>query len=114
MLGSHAAMVLGAYPDPRSIATLAEWIAAAERPLIIAATLSPAAVEVLGHLAERCAIPVITHNPRTVCLPSSHAMHFGFEPGTLLAIACRLATTPFLEDPPMRAYPGAWAHTMEK
>jgi acetolactate synthase I/II/III large subunit len=76
-----------AYPDPRSIATLAEWIAAAERPLIIAATLSPAAVDVLGHLAERCAIPVITHNPRTVCLPSSHAMQFGFEPGALLADA---------------------------
>ncbi len=76
-----------AYPDPRSIATLAEWIAAAERPLIIAATLSPTAVDVLGHLAERCAIPVVTHNPRTVCLPSSHSMQFGFEPGALLADA---------------------------
>jgi hypothetical protein len=36
------------------------------------------------------------------------------EPGTLLAIVCRLAITPFLEDPPMRASPGASAHTMEK
>ena len=119
-----------AYPDPRSIATLAEWIAAAERPLIIAATLSAAAVEVLGHLAERCAIPVVTHNPRTVCLPSSHPMHFGFEPGALLADAdlvivlefdvpwiphlqhppagCRIAhigEDPFFVRYPMRSFP---------
>ncbi len=76
-----------AHPDAKAIATLAEWIATAERPLIIAATLPAAAVPALAFLAERCAIPVITHNPRTVCLPSSHAMHFGFEPGTLLANA---------------------------
>ncbi len=44
-------------------------------------------VSALGHLAERCAIPVISHSPRTVCLPSSHAMHFGFEPGALLTDA---------------------------
>ncbi len=119
-----------AYPDPRSIATLAEWIAAAERPLIVAATLSPAAVEVLGHLAERCAIPVVTHNPRTVCLPSSHPMQFGFEPGALLADAdlvivlefdvpwiphlqhppagCRIAhigEDPFFVRYPMRSFP---------
>ena len=75
------------HPDPKAIATLAEWIAAAERPLIIAATLPANAVPALAHLAERCAIPVVTHNPRTVCLPSSHPMHFGFEPGALLADA---------------------------
>ena len=75
------------HPDPKAIATLAEWIAAAERPLIITATLPAAAVPALAHLAERCAIPVVTHNPRTVCLPTSHAMHFGFEPGVLLADA---------------------------
>ncbi len=76
-----------AYPDPKAVATLADWIAQAERPLIIAATLPADAVPVLGHLAERCAIPVITHNPRSVCLPSSHHMHFGFEPGALLTDA---------------------------
>ena len=81
------ALAAPAYPDPKTIATLAEWIAAAERPLIIASALPAAAVPLLAHLAERCAIPVITHNPRTVCLPSSHPMHFGFEPGTLLADA---------------------------
>jgi acetolactate synthase-1/2/3 large subunit len=75
------------FPDPKAIATLAEWIAAAERPLIIAATLAREAVPILAHLAERCAIPVVTHNPRTVCMPSSHPMHFGFEPGALLTDA---------------------------
>ncbi|HEY6859273.1 MAG TPA: thiamine pyrophosphate-requiring protein [Pseudolabrys sp.] len=75
------------HPDPRSIATLAEWIHSAERPLIITAALPAEAVPLLDRLAERCAIPVVAHNPRTVCLPSSHAMHFGFEPGTLLADA---------------------------
>jgi acetolactate synthase-1/2/3 large subunit len=75
------------HPDPKAIATLAEWIAAAERPLLIAATLPAGAVPALAHLAERCAIPVVTHNPRSVCMPSSHPMHFGFEPGALLADA---------------------------
>jgi acetolactate synthase-1/2/3 large subunit len=75
------------HPDPHAITTLAEWIASAERPLIITAALPAEAVPLLDRLAERCAIPVVAHNPRTVCLPSSHAMHFGFEPGTLLADA---------------------------
>jgi acetolactate synthase-1/2/3 large subunit len=76
-----------AHPDPQSITRLAEWIVGAERPLIIAATLPAAAVPVLAHLAERCAIPVVTHNPRTVCLPSSHSMHFGYEPAAMIADA---------------------------
>ena len=76
-----------AYPDPRAIAQLAEWIAGAERPLIITSTLPTDAPAALAHLAERAAIPVVVQNPRSVCLPSSHPMHFGFEPGALLADA---------------------------
>ncbi|MGH6725249.1 MAG: thiamine pyrophosphate-requiring protein [Pseudolabrys sp.] len=76
-----------ALPDPRAVAQLAEWIAHAERPLIITSTLASEAVAPLAQLGERCAIPVVVQNPRTVCLPSSHSMHFGFEPGTLLADA---------------------------
>ena len=38
------------HPDPATIATLAEWLAAAERPLIIASTLPAAAVPVLAAL----------------------------------------------------------------
>ena len=40
-----------------------------------------AAVPALAHLAERCAIPVVTNNPRNVCLPSSHADAFRFRAG---------------------------------
>jgi acetolactate synthase-1/2/3 large subunit len=75
------------HPDPKAIATLAEWIAAAERPMIIASILPSDAVPVLEQLAERFAIPVVTHNPRSVCVASSHPMHFGYEPGPLLADA---------------------------
>lgn len=80
-------LAAAAHPDPAAIATLAEWLATAERPLILASTLPKEAVPVLAHLAERCAIPVIVPNPRSVCLPSSHPMHFGYEAGTLLADA---------------------------
>jgi acetolactate synthase-1/2/3 large subunit len=76
-----------AHPDPRTITTLAEWIAAAERPLIVTAALPADAVPALERLTERCAIPVVAHGARTMCLPSSHAMHFGFEPGALLTDA---------------------------
>jgi len=96
-----------AHPDPRSIATLAEWIAAAERPLIVTAAIPAEAVPALDRLAEPCAIQVVTHNPRTVCLPSSHAMHFGFEPGALLTDADLLIVIesdvpwiPHLQHPP--------------
>jgi acetolactate synthase-1/2/3 large subunit len=96
-----------AYPDPRTIATLAEWIAAAERPLIVTSTLPAEAVHQLERLAERCAIPVVTHSPRSVCLPSGHSMHFGFEPGTLLtdadlviALESDVPWIPHLQHPP--------------
>ena len=99
------------HPDPKAIATLAEWIVAAERPLIIASALPAAAVPALAHLAERCAIPVVSHNSRTVCLPSSHTMHFGFEPGAMLADADLVITIdadapwiPSQQNPPASAH----------
>ena len=95
------------HPDPKSIATLAEWIVSAERPLIVTAALPTSAVPVLAHLVERCAIPVVTHGTRSVCLPSGHAMHFGSEPGTLLtdadlviAIESDVPWIPSLQHPP--------------
>jgi len=96
-----------AHPDPRAIAQLADWIAGAERPLIIVSTLPNDAPAVLGQLAERAAIPVVVSNPRAMCLPSSHPMHFGFEPGALLADADLVITIdadapwiPSLHNPP--------------
>ena len=47
------------HADPRSVAQLADWIAGAERPLIIVSTLPANAPAVLGQLAERAAIPVV-------------------------------------------------------
>lgn len=95
------------HPDPKTIATLAEWIAGAERPLIVTSGLPPDAVRPLAALAERCAIPVVTHNPHNVCLPSSHSMHFGFEPGALLTdadlvlvIESDVPWVPHLQHPP--------------
>ncbi|MGC1464331.1 MAG: thiamine pyrophosphate-requiring protein [Pseudolabrys sp.] len=121
---------LPAHPDPRAIATLAEWIAAAERPLIVTAALPKNAVAPLQKIVERCAIPVVAHGPRTLCLPSSHPMHFGFEPGAMIADAdlvivlecdvpwipslqhptggCRVAhigEDPFFSRYPMRSFP---------
>jgi len=96
-----------AHPTPQAIATLAEWIAAAERPLIVTSGLPADAVRPLAALAERCAIPVVTHNPHNVCLPSSHSMHFGFEPGSLLTdsdlvmvLESEVPWIPHLQHPP--------------
>ncbi len=103
-------MAAAAHPDPQAIVQLAEWIAAAERPLIITSTIEEAAVEPLTHLAERCAIPVVVHNPRSVCLPTTHPMHFGFEPGALLTDAdlvivleADVPWIPHLQSPPAGA-----------
>jgi len=99
-----------AHADPRAIAQLAEWIAAAERPMIIVSTLYADSTAPLAKLAERCAIPVIVNNPRSFCLPSSHPMHFGYEPGALLADADLVITIdsdapwmPSLQGPPAGA-----------
>jgi acetolactate synthase-1/2/3 large subunit len=76
------------HPDPAAIAKLAQWIAEAERPLIIAAASGrPEAVAALSRLAQHAAIPVVCHNARQVCLPSSHPMHFGFDSGPYIAEA---------------------------
>ncbi len=103
-------MAAAAHPDPQAIVSLAEWIAAAERPLIITSTIEESAVEPLTHLAERCAIPVVVHNPRSVCLPTTHPMHFGSEPGALLADAdlvivleADVPWIPHLQSPPAGA-----------
>jgi acetolactate synthase-1/2/3 large subunit len=72
------------HADPARIATLAEWIAAAEKPLIITTASGAAAMAPLATLAERYAIPVVTQRQRVVCLPTSHPMHMGYDPQGLL------------------------------
>lgn len=79
----------GAYPDPAAIDELAGWIAAAERPLIITAGpgTDESAVAALAKVADRAAIAVCCHNPRSVALASSHPMHAGFDSGPLVGEA---------------------------
>ena len=72
------------HADPTMIATLAEWIAAAEKPLIITTTSGAEAMAPLGRIAEKYALPVVTQRQRVVCLPTSHPMHMGYDPQGLL------------------------------
>jgi acetolactate synthase-1/2/3 large subunit len=75
-----------AHPDPALIDRLADWLLAAERPLLIASSLgqSGEGVDALGRLAERFALPVVVHTPRFLCLPTDHPLHHGFDPHPLL------------------------------
>jgi acetolactate synthase I/II/III large subunit len=78
-----------AHPDPAAIDELAGWIASAMRPLVITAGpgTDDAAVAALAKLAERAAIPVVSHNARSVALPSSHPMNAGYDSGPLVGEA---------------------------
>jgi len=72
------------HPDPKLIDTLAQWIAAAEKPLIITTASGADAMAPLGRIAEKYALPVVTQRQRVVCLPTSHPMHMGYDPQGLL------------------------------
>ena len=94
--------------DPEAIDKAADWIAAAEKPLIITASTgqNPASAVALSELAERFALPVVTYRPRYVCLPSDHSMHVGFETGALikeadliLVLDCDVPWIPSLHTP---------------
>jgi acetolactate synthase-1/2/3 large subunit len=76
-------------PDPEAVREAAEWIAGAERPLIVTANAGKTAegFAALAACAEKLAIPVVSFHPRFASLPSSHAMHFGYQPWPLLADA---------------------------
>jgi acetolactate synthase-1/2/3 large subunit len=75
------------HPDPAHIDRLADWLLAAERPLLIASSLGRRGEDVdeLGRIAERFAVPVVVHTPRFLCLPTDHPLHHGFDPHPLLA-----------------------------
>jgi acetolactate synthase-1/2/3 large subunit len=72
-----------ALPGP-NLAALEETMKAlqsARNPLIVTTSLgrTAAAVEALSRLALENAIPVVSFNPRSVELPSSHPMNMGFD-----------------------------------
>jgi acetolactate synthase-1/2/3 large subunit len=96
------------HPDPHAIETLAQWIAAAERPLIVTSAAGEArAVAALATIAERHAIPVVAQNARVMALPTQHPMHFGFDSSGMIAdadlvlvIECDVPWYPSLHEPP--------------
>jgi hypothetical protein len=71
--------------DPAAIEEAAEILARAQNPLIITASLghNAAAVNALAGLAERFAAPVVSHVPKSLCLPTDHPMHMGLRRGSL-------------------------------
>ena len=77
------------HPDPEQVRTAASWIAAAQRPLVIAAASgrNPAAVALLAEVAELFALPVVENKARMICLPASSPMHAGFEAEALVGDA---------------------------
>jgi len=76
-------------PSAQHIDTLADWIAAAESPLIVTSNLGRdrAAVGVLAALAERHAIPVAEPHGSCVNLPASHPFKLGHAGTELLTKA---------------------------
>jgi acetolactate synthase-1/2/3 large subunit len=76
-------------PSARHVEQLAEWIAAAEFPLILTSNLGrdTAAVGVLAALAERHAIPVAQPHASCVNLPASHPFNLGHAGTELLGKA---------------------------
>jgi len=96
------------HPDPAAIETLAQWLAAAKSPLIIAANAGRRAEDAaaLARLCERFALPVISFRERYLALPSLHPMHQGYQPRPLLGEAdlilvldCDVPWIPSLEGP---------------
>lgn len=78
-----------AAPDPAAIATIAQALAEAERPMIVTASAGrdTAVPAMLAALAERFAIRVVEYRPRFHSLDNSHPMHGGFEVDPWLAEA---------------------------
>jgi acetolactate synthase I/II/III large subunit len=73
--------------DPTALTEAANILAHAKRPLIITASLghNRTAVNALAALAERFAVPVVSHVPKSLCLPTNHPMHMGFSPTGFVA-----------------------------
>jgi acetolactate synthase-1/2/3 large subunit len=75
--------------DPAAIEEAADILAHAQNPLVVTASLgqNATAVAALAGLAERFAVPVVSHVPKSLCLATDHPMHMGFAPGRFVAEA---------------------------
>ena len=96
-------------PDPAAIAEIADILAGASRPVVITASLghNTAAVAALSALAERFAVPVVSHVPKSLCLPTDHPMHLGFAPNrfveeadAIVVLECDVPWIPNQVSPP--------------
>jgi acetolactate synthase-1/2/3 large subunit len=110
--GSPQPALRPAMADPTALAEAAEILARAERPLIITASLghNQAAVGALAALAEHFAFPVVSHVPKSLCLPTDHPMHLGFSPArfvpdadAILVLECDVPWIPNEVAPPPNA-----------
>lgn len=75
--------------DGAGLARAAQLLAAAQNPLVITARSGrdPAAMPILGRLAERYAWPVVEFRSNYVCLPGDHPMHGGHDVAPWLTTA---------------------------
>jgi len=99
-----------------ALARAAEWLAGAERPLIISqrGAGSEAGFDALGRLAEAWAIPVLQYFPNMLSIASDNPMSVGTDPHPWLSdadvILCINALAPWSPD---RAGPGADARVIQ-
>jgi acetolactate synthase I/II/III large subunit len=109
---SRMAPAVSPLGDPQALAQVAEWLGAAERPLIITSGIgrTPGSSDALARLAEVAAVPVVTTFPRYTCLPIDHPMHVGFEQqpflgetDLVLVVECDVPWIPQLQSPPATA-----------
>ncbi|MCS6778766.1 MAG: thiamine pyrophosphate-requiring protein [Geminicoccaceae bacterium] len=95
-------------PTGSAIAEVADILAHAERPLVVAqrSGREAAGMAALVRLAEALAAPVVEHWPVRISFPASHPLHAGFDPHPLVAEADAIlvvdALVPWL---PQRASP---------
>jgi acetolactate synthase-1/2/3 large subunit len=88
---AESALAHRARPQPpearaEDVETLADWIAAARKPLVITGHLGrdPRDAAVLSRLAERYALPVVPYQTRYFAIGGDHPMFFGGAPGPML------------------------------
>lgn len=76
-------------PPAEDLATAAQWLAQAQRPLLITADAgrTAAGFAALTALAEEAGVPVVQYRPRYLNLPSSSPANAGYDPSPLLASA---------------------------
>jgi acetolactate synthase I/II/III large subunit len=76
-------------PDAAALGEAARWLAEAERPLLVTASLGrrPEEVAALARFAETAGVGVAAYRPRYMALPNAHPSHLGFEPAALIGEA---------------------------